>query len=144
MTGEINSRPGLVLVLVCLLMLLGLGGIGGGIVMLIDPTGEIMGLPSGLLDTVPISDFFLPGLFLIFVMGVLPIWVGIGLWRRTRWGWLGAVVVSVLLILWIGFQIFLWGAPILLQVFYLALGFVLLMLSYYPPVRDYYRKAKSE
>lgn len=51
---------------------LGLGGIGGGIALLVDPTGQVLELPPDSLDGLAIDSFLLPGLFLILVMGMLP------------------------------------------------------------------------
>jgi len=60
-------------------------GLGGGIAMFLDPSGALMELPADLLATLPISNFILPGLFLMIVMGIFPFVVAWGLWRRTPW-----------------------------------------------------------
>lgn len=122
--------------LAILLGLLGLGGLGGAISMFIDPSGQSIGLPAGLLDSVPFIDtFLLPGIFLFVVMGIAPLIIAWGLWRRTPWSWPAAVAQSVVLILWIGFQIVLWGAPAAIQWLYLVWGVVMLGLCFAPGVR---------
>jgi hypothetical protein len=135
MTTTSNSRPKIQFLLIVLLILLGLGGIGGGIPMFVDPSGEAMGLPPGLLDELPITNYVLPGIFLTMVMGLIPIVVAWGLWKGTTWAWLSAVAQSVVLILWICFQIWLWGPPIALQVVYLVWGVVMLGLCFTPGVK---------
>ena len=126
--------------LIVLLLLLGLGGIGGGIPMLLDPSGASMGLPPGLLDSLPINNFILPGLFLIVVMGFIPFVFAYGLWKHERWAWLGTLGQGVLLVLWICFQFILWGEPIAIQYIYLGWGIVLLVLGWLPGTRREFEK----
>ncbi|MBE0411921.1 MAG: hypothetical protein IBX69_19510, partial [Anaerolineales bacterium] len=57
MKPEVQSQSFPVIILIILLVILGLGGLGGGIAMLIDPSGQLMGLPSDMLDGLPISTF---------------------------------------------------------------------------------------
>ncbi len=122
-------------ILIALLVLLGLGGLGGGAVMLADPTGAEMGLSLAMLENLPIADFTLPGLFLIGVMGVAPLVIAFGLWRRMPWAWAAALIQGIVLILWIGLQILLWGAPMPIQVLYLAWGAVIVALCLVPGLR---------
>lgn len=122
------------------LVLLGLGGLGGGAAMLADPSGAEMGLSVTMLEALPISDFVLPGLFLIGVMGVAPLVIAFGLWRRMPWTWAAALTQGIVLILWIGLQIALWGAPIAIQVLYLAWGVLIVGLCLAPGVRVELRK----
>jgi hypothetical protein len=129
-------NPGLLrITLIVLLVVLGLGGLGSGGVMLADPTGAGMGLPVALLENLPISDFVLPGLFLIGVMGVAPLGIAFGLWKRLPWAWMAAISQGIVLILWICFQIVLWGQPIFIQVFYLVWGAVIVVLCLVPGLR---------
>lgn len=124
-------------------VLLGLGGLGGGIAMLLDPSGQSMGLPRNLLENLFIETFLLPGLFLIIVMGLLPLITAYSLGKSPRWpfidrvnplisihwSWSLSFVLGLVLIFWIAFQILLWGPPVGIQLFYLALGFLILTLS---------------
>ena len=129
-------RPGVLRLLIILLVLLGLGGIGGGFVLLADPSGAFMGLPGDLLEGFPVSSFVLPGLFLIVMMGIAPLLIAWGLWKRLTWAWMAAVAQSILLILWICFQIILWKDPIALQIVYLVWGIFMLGLCFTPGVKS--------
>ena len=130
-----SSRPLPVVLLIILLILLGLGGFGGGIPMLIDPSGASIGLPADLVENSPVNSFFLPGLFLIGVMGVVPLVIAYGLWCGQRWAWLASLGQGAVLVLWIIYQIYLWGDPIFIQYLYLVWGSVLFGLGWLPQTR---------
>jgi hypothetical protein len=142
MESDVNNKSVTTKVLIVLLVLLGLGGIGGGIPMLLDPSGASMGLPAGLLDQLPINNFILPGLFLIVVMGLIPFVIAFGLWKQERWAWLGTLAQGGMLILWICFQLILWGKPIAIQYIYLIWGIALLVLGWLPQTRREFENAE--
>jgi len=71
-----SSFSKLLTALIILLLLLGIGGLGGGIVMLLEPSGALLNLTPDFLDPLPISNFILPGLFLTIVMGFFPFIIG--------------------------------------------------------------------
>lgn len=122
-------------VLLVLLVLLGLGGLAGGAAMLADPSGAGMGLPPELLEGLPIANFVLPGLFLIGVMGLAPLSIAYGFWKGRPWAWAAAVTQGVALVLWIGLQMVLWGAPAGIQMLYLAWGLMLVAICFIPGVK---------
>jgi hypothetical protein len=126
--------------LIALLVLLSLGGLGGGAAMLADPTGAEMGLSLAMLENLPIADFTLPGLFLIGVMGLASLGIAFGIWQRMPWAWAAALIQGIVLILWIGLQIVLWGVPMPIQVLYLVWGAVIVTLCLVPGVRVELRK----
>jgi hypothetical protein len=64
------KRPLPLWILLLWLVFLAFGGLYGGIAMLIDPSGDAMGVDV-LLPLLPVPDFILPGLFLIFGMGLV-------------------------------------------------------------------------
>lgn len=61
---------------VSLLVFLGLAAAGGGLLMLIDPSGGKIILPLDLLEETPFQDFFIPGLILFSVLGVFSFIIG--------------------------------------------------------------------
>jgi len=89
------SRPGTYYLLIVALLFQGVSGIGGGIVLLADPSGALIGLPGGLLAGSPVRDYTIPGLILLAVLGVVPVVVGLGLWVRRTWAWYGAVSLGM-------------------------------------------------
>ena len=139
MIAQSEKRPVGIFILATLLILLGLGGIGGGLLLMADPSGDLLGLPLVLLENVSLQTFLLPGMFLLVIMGILPLVAAFGLLRGQKSAWIVTVGLSILLILWICFQIILWGAPIMIQIIYLGLGVVMLGLCFIPSIRDYFR-----
>src|SRR3954454_11494832 len=69
------------------LLLLGIGGIYGGIVFLLDPSGGLMQMSLSYLDGLPLRSYALPGLWLLIVMGVSPLVILYGLWAQPTWSW---------------------------------------------------------
>ncbi len=122
-------------ILLALFILLGLTGLAGGAAMVADPSGAEMGLSVSMLEGLSIADFALPGLFLMGIMGLDSLVIAFGVWRRMTWGWAAALSQGVVLILWIGLQIALWGAPMGIQILYLAWGLVIVALCLVPGVR---------
>jgi hypothetical protein len=110
-----SHRPTGVWTLLALLVVQGLGGLGGGLALTVKPDGSIMQMPLSYLDGSPFSDFLIPGLVLLLVLGVLPLVAAVGVWRRRTWGWFAAFFVGCALMIWILVEItivpFSWLQP---------------------------------
>jgi hypothetical protein len=119
----------------------GLSGLGGGVTLVADPTGASLGLPDDLLEHSPFRNYLIPGLILLVVLGVVPLIVSWGLWRRRRWSWYGSVFVGIALIVWIIVQIMLigYGTDPPLQAIYGGLGVTILGLAFIRRVEAYLR-----
>ena len=72
-TRDRPRRPAAAWILLILLLVQGLGGIGGGLSLVLKPDGSVMGMPVSHLDGSPFSDYLIPGLILLLVLGVLPL-----------------------------------------------------------------------
>jgi len=151
MTQPTQTRPLVLKVLVGLMVFLGLGGVFGGLGFLFDPSGALMQLPLDLLSRTPFADYTQPGLFLFFILGVVPLVVAFALWKRprwrplhwltrldqTHWAWNASLIVSLILIVWIGVEYLMIGFH-WLQIVFGVQGVVMLGLALQPAVRDYY------
>ncbi len=73
------------------LFLIGIGGIYGGAVFVVDPSGALMDMPLSYLEGLPIGDYLLPGLWLLTAMGVVPLVILYGLWTTRTWRWTAAI-----------------------------------------------------
>lgn len=137
--ARVKSRPFGVYILLLLLLIQALSALAGGIPMVVDPSGGMVGFPAGMLDNSPFDNYLIPGLVLTLVLGLFPLAVVFGLWRRSSWAWFGSLLVGVALIIWIGVQVLMIGyhpdPP--LQPIYGLLGLLLLVLALLPSVRRY-------
>ena len=147
-----RPRPRVLWPLVAVMAWLSLGGFAGGIPMVRDPTGAMIGAdPSWLKDT-PLSDFFLPGMFLVVVYGVGVLLLIVGLiwnvspgpleWldRRTgrRWAWLGTVGVGAVLVVWILYEFVVLPTVSWLMPAMLVAGALMVALPMTPAMRRFY------
>ena len=108
-------RPAALWILLALLLVQGVGGLAGGLSLALMPDGSIMKMPVSYLDGSPFSDFLIPGLILLLVLGVLPLVATAGLWLGRRWAWYAAFAVGCALMIWILVEItivpFSWLQP---------------------------------
>jgi hypothetical protein len=130
-------RPVTVWILLALLVIQGLGGLAGGLSLSIKPDGSVMGMPTSLLDGSPFSDYLIPGLILLLVLGVLPLVAAAGLWLRRPWAWYAAFVVGCGLMIWILVEITIIPYDVL-QVVFGGIGMLIFIVSLLRPVRRFY------
>ena len=147
-----SKRPMALWFLVAWLVCLALGGLYGGIAMLADPSGRLLQMAE-VLPSLHVPDFVLPGLFLLVVMGLAPLFLVYGLlarpgwgwleglfrWSRHAWAWTGTVALAVLLGVWLGVEGLLIGFRWPIQYVTAAIGLLILLFALLPPVGRFYR-----
>ena len=110
---------------------IGLGALGGGFMLLRDPSGSALGLPMGLLEGSPFPDFLIPGIFLLAVNGVGSM-IGAGLsFTRRRYAQEIAIALGAILVAWIVIQVVIISSFHWLHVLYFILGVVELGIGLY-------------
>ena len=141
--------------LVLLLFFLGLGALGGGAMLIISPSGKLLGgLPLSILDHSPFSDFFFPGIILFLTLGFSPCLVAIALIKKPEnkfaeyfnifkdmyWAWSFTIYIAFALIIWIQVEtIFVQGVG-WLQTFYMFYAIPIIFVALLPQVRTIYKK----
>jgi len=147
------QRPFTLWLLVFFLVFLALGGLYGGIAMLTDPTGNSLQMTE-VLPLLPVPDYTLPGLFLLFVMGLVPLFLTYGLlarpnwtwaeslsrWSGHHWAWTGTLALGVMLAIWLLVQGLLIGFKWPIQYVTAVNGFFIILLVLVPGVRSLYAK----
>ncbi len=145
------KRPLILWPLLFLLLFLAVGGLYGGIAMLVDPAGDMIGL-AHILPELPVSDFILPGLFLLIVMGLAPLVLFYGLlsrpawnrvdnmfrWSGHHWAWTGTLLLGIVLAIWLIYQAFLIGFEWPIQYITAADGFLIILFLLMPGMRTFY------
>jgi len=148
-------RPAGVYLLVLGLLLLGVGALAGGFGLVGDPSGRAIGIPLSWLEHTPFSSFLIPGLILLVVLGIFPLFTALALWLRPQWramqaleylthehwAWSASLTVGMAALIWIMVQFLMLGVrhpvQIGLEVFVAGLGLVIIALSLRPSVRHY-------
>lgn len=134
---------------------LAISAIGGGIMLIISPNGELIGLPLSEFKNMPFESFLIPGVILFFVLGIIPALLtwslykkpgsklaeGINIFSDMHWSWTYSIYVAFALIGWIHIElIFLQGAVHWLQTLYMFYAILLIIIALLPRMRALYRK----
>lgn len=116
---------------VILEVLLGVGALGGGLVLIVAPRGEIMPLPLSALAGSPFETYLGPGLVLFTVLGLGPLvaaWLAL---TRHPLAPFAAFSVGVALLIWVAVEIAIIGysnePP--LQAIYVVIGAVITVVA---------------
>jgi len=111
--------------------LIGLGAIGGGLLLVVDPSGSTLGVPSSLLEGSIFPNFLIPGIFLMVVNGFGN---GIGAalsFTKSQYTQGIAIILGVILVLWIVIQVIIIRSIGWLHGIYFVLGIIELWLGIY-------------
>ena len=145
-------------ILLIVLGFLALGAIGGGIVLIISPTGELIGMPLSEFKNIPFSSFLIPGIILFSVLGLIPLLLIIALLKKPdsklaeqinvfkdmHWSWTYSIYIAFTLIGWIHIElIFLQGGVHWLQTFYMFYAILIIIIALLPQMRYFYKKKSS-
>ncbi len=116
-----------------------IAGFSGGLPLLLDPSGQLLGLPSDLLSVLPFSDFLPVGLWLFVVYGVGFSLVTYGLWRRKRWAWSLGILLGVVWICWLFLEFYLYGLQPFIAVWMIQPIIALPLLLHKDTKRSYFK-----
>jgi hypothetical protein len=112
-------------------VLLSIGALGGGLILMLAPRGEIMPLPLSALAGSPFDTYFMPGLILFGVLGLGPLVAARLVWLRHPLAPAAAFVVGAALVTWVGVEVAIIGysnePP--LQAIYMSLGVAILLVA---------------
>lgn len=150
-----GRRPPAVYILWVLVLFQAVSGLFGGVALLASPTGALLQMPLSMLDGTPFSNYVVPGLILLLLLGVLPsvlvyallarpMWLRadiLNIYREVHWSWTYALYTGIMLVIWMDVQIFLVGYGHFIQTLYGLIGIALVIAALVPSVRKYYTKA---
>ncbi len=138
-----------------LLGFLAIGAIGGGAVLIISPTGELIGIPLSEFKNIPFNSYLIPGIILFSVLGLIPLLLIIALLKKPEsklaeqinvfkdmhWSWTYSIYIAFTLIGWVHIQlIFLQSSVHWLYTFYMFYAILIIIIALLPLVRNSYKK----
>jgi hypothetical protein len=144
--------------LVFLLAFLGLGAIFGGGVLIISPSGSLIGMPLSILVHSPFSNFLIPAIILFVVLGLIPSLLAMALLKKTEWkfaeklncfndmhwSWTFSIYVAFALIIWVQMEMVFLQAVHWLHTFYMFLAVLIIFVALLPQIRSFYKKEFSQ
>jgi hypothetical protein len=140
--------------LLFLLGFLGVGALGGGFVLMVSPSGKLLGgLPTTMLQNSPFPDFFVPGMILFTLLGLGPCLLVLALikkpssrflqflnvFRDMHWAWGFTVYTAFALIIWIQVELVYAQSVHWLQTAYMLYSIPVLIMALLPAVRKLYQ-----
>jgi hypothetical protein len=122
METTLRKKKGLVTGLGILQLIIGLGAVGGGLVLILDPSGSNLGIPVELLKSTPFSTYLVPGIVLLVVNGLGSLVGAAASFIRHRFAGETAMALGVFLVVWILLQVYWFTGFHWLHALYLGLG----------------------
>lgn len=125
----------------------------GSYMLINDPTGESISLPLHFLKGTIFSDYSVPGILLLVLIGLpsvfmvypvikMPNWTmfkSLNIYKNYHWAWAFSLYNAIILILWIDFQMIILSEGSVIQGVYSLLGISILILTLTPVVKANYR-----
>ncbi len=137
-----------------LLAFLGIGALFGGGVLIISPSGKLMGMPLSMLANSPFKDFLIPGIILFSVLGLIPCLLVLALIKNREnmfaeqfnffndmyRSWSFSIYIAFVIIIWIQLEMVFLNAVSWLHTFYMFLAICIIFVALLPSVRNFYKK----
>jgi hypothetical protein len=111
------------------------GAIVGGLALVLEPRGSLMGFPVRWLDGLPCCTYLLPGLGLIVAVGGSMLGAALGLSLGKRWATTASIVAGLILALWVTAEVALIGFLHWFQLAHFGLGLTAAAVAARPRVR---------
>ena len=148
MTGKILRY-----LLYAAMIFLAISGLYGGVILLVDPSGSKLQLSISLLENTMFTNYFIPGLTLLLLLGLVPSFTFYGLiskrknriasklnlYNKKHWAWTFSIYSGIILITWIDIQVMLIGGGYTIQTVYALLGVLILILTLTPEINRSYK-----
>ena len=140
-------------ILMFLLLFQSITAIAGGWGLVSNPSGSNLGFSVTMLENSPFTDFLIPGLFLLVVLGIGPAVIFYGLIKKPKfrlaeminiyknyhWSWTFSYYLGIVLVLWIDIQVYFLRETFILHFVYSVLGVLIIVLTNLPATKKYYR-----
>ena len=111
-------------------LFIGLGAVGGGSGLILEPNGSNLGMSLEMLKYSPFSDFLIPGIVLLIVNGIGSIAGSVLTFKRFHYAAEIAITLGSFLVAWIIVQVYWIHSFHWLHALYLSLGIIELILGW--------------
>ena len=132
MNSALKESKRLASTLGILQLFIGLGAVGGGLGLVLEPSGANLGMPLEMLSHSPFSDFLIPGMLLLIFNGLGSIAGCISSFKFFQYAAEIALALGAFLVAWILIQVYwihdfhwLHGLYLILGIIELGLGWLL-------------------
>ncbi len=109
---------------------IGIGAVAGGLALMVDPSGQSLGVPLDLLENTPFASFLMPGIVLFTVNGLGSLIGAVASFTRHRYAGKAAMALGAFLVAWILIQVLWMSGFHWLHWLYLSLGIVEAVLGW--------------
>lgn len=117
------------IVLLCLNMLIGIGGVFGSFLALSTEARNRMGISTELLKNSPFATFLIPGLFLLIIIGLGNVFTGYANYRNVQSYAFYECLIGIILMSWLIIQCLLLQSVMFLHVLFFLLGIVQVLFA---------------
>lgn len=134
-------------------LFLGIGAMFGGAALIIDRSGELIGLSILLLEDSFFNNYLIPGLLLFSALGIIPIIIAsdllmrwnwkfaekLNIFRDKHWSWTFLLYSGFELIIWIAVQVYVINWFSTIHFIYITLGLLIKNAGFqieYGPVNE--------
>ena len=117
---------------IILLFVTGISAMGGGGLLIVDPSGEMMSFPLDLLDKSPFKNYLIPGIILFVTLGIFSLTTITAVLLRLKFYERLISLQGLILIGWLSIELIFnpnFFEPILHYSLY-AIGFGLVLIGY--------------
>jgi len=112
-------------------LVLSAGAVFGGVQLLRDPTGALLGMPVD--GRLPAGGFIdnwrIPGVLLLIIAGIGPLVMAIATIQRRQWAREGHVFIGLICATWMAMEMTIIGIGAGTQIFYLAMSLLVTALG---------------
>jgi hypothetical protein len=110
-------------------LIVAIGAIPAGYLFLIEPDGSKMGMTVDVLSKSPFKNFFIPGLFLFSINGILNLVCSFLSFYKYKYASLTGIALGSVLTIWVSVQVYFIGLIYFLQPTYFLVGLAEIALS---------------
>jgi hypothetical protein len=126
---NISKLKFLRIVIIILLLFNAFSALGGGLMLIIDPSGQLIQLPISYLENSPFSNFLIPGILLFTLNGITSLIIAILSIKKHKYFPHLVIVQGVILAAWLSIQIIIirtFFPPMHLTCYVVALGLIVM------------------